>query len=286
MSEVIMKKSNENRKRFMGRAILSATAVWAAIACPSARAQWVAYTFEPRVAYRSSYGMNMETPASPAAILSLGWPTNWNDASLRGVLAIYFSTNTTSGNTMAMLPPLLYTLSTNTNTLSTANYTSLPVLNFTNTNTSGSNSLNDPTSFVGRVKYGSSTVYLNAVLSSILADANTNCLTNVSVTASSLCYGYTTNHLGTNGVPLGTNYFPPVLTLRLTTLSRSANTATYTNSQQLVLNLNLNTNLTKIMNTNTNFGIKALTDPPSETNCVYTNLPKCIRSNSTYLNIP
>ena len=279
----------------MDRGILNAAMIWLAFACPIGHAQWVAYTFEPRVAYRSSWGMNLETPVSSSAVSGLGWPANWTNANLRGVLAIYFSTNTTSGNTIAILPPLIYTHnSTNTNILSTNNYTNIAVLAFTNTNVSGPNSMNDPTSFMGRMRYLSNSVYLNAVLSSISTDG-TNCLTNISAILSSPCYGYSTNHLGTNGVPLGINYFPPILTLRLTTLSRSSNTEGYTNSQQLVLILNLSTNLTKIINNNTNtnysnYCAAALTDPLApigalQTNAVYTNLPKLIRSNSTYLNL-
>jgi hypothetical protein len=52
-------------------------------------------------------------------------------------------------------------------------------------------------------------------------------------------------------------------------------------NQQLVLPLSINTALTKIVNTNTNFGSNALV---FTSNVMYSNLVKCIRSNSTYTN--
>lgn len=229
--------------------------------------------------------MTTTTAGSSSAILANGWPTNWDNRNLRGVLAVYFSTNTNSANIIALLPPLLYTNSTNAGTLTTNNYTPLPVLTFTNTNTSGSNSVQDPVSFYGRVQYGVAT-YLAGQLSTISVDSTTNALTNTMGSFNNLCRGYTTNDIGTNGVPVGTNQYPSVLALKLTTLSRATNNVPFTNSQQLVLPLTLNAALTKIMNTNTNFGALALTSSlsPITNNPLYTNLPRLILSNGTFTN--
>jgi hypothetical protein len=102
--------------------------------------------------------------------------------------------------------------------------------------------------------------------------------------------GYTTSNIGTNGVPTNAtvfstngsnNFYPAILQLKISSISgtnTSTNGAAVLN-QQLVLPLSINTALTKIVNTNTNF-TTALTN----TNVMYTNLVKCIRSNSTYTN--
>ena len=255
---------------------------------PHAQAQWIAYTFVPQTAYRSSYGMTTNTAGSSSNILANGWPTNWDNRNLRGVVAVYFNTNTNTLTPLVMLPPLIYTQTTSTNAglLSTNNYTNLPVLAFTNTNANGSNSVLDPVSFYGRVKYGNAT-YMVGQLSTIGVDSTTNALTNILGSFNNLCRGYTTNEIGTNGVSVATNQYPSTLALKLTTLSRSTNDIPFTSSQQLVLPLTLNTALTKIMNTNTNFGTLALTSSlsPITNNPVYTNLPRLIRSNSTFTNL-
>jgi hypothetical protein len=262
--------------------------VWGAGLAPQAQAQWIAYTFSPQAAYKLSYGMTTNTGGSLPSIQINGWPSSWNNPAKRGVLAIYFSTNTNSGNTLALLPPLIYDQSTSTNRLTTNDFTNFAVLNFTNTNVSGAASVVDPVSLAGRVNYGSR-VYLAGNLSTLLVDASSDPMTNILISFSELCGAYNTNAIGTNGVPAGTNYYPPKLSLRISTLSRASDSSPFTNSQQLILPLTLNPNLTKIMNTNALFGAAALTDPlaPANslvTNAVYTNLPKLIRSNSTYAN--
>lgn len=255
---------------------------------PQVQAQWVAYTFSPQVAYRSSYGFATNTPGSAAYIQTLGWPTEWNDSSLRGVLAVYFTTNTNSPGAIALLPPLIYANDrSSTNTISTNNYTNIPLLAFTNTNVSGANSILDPLSYMGRFQYGPAT-YMVASFSSLLINGS-EARTNVLGSFQLLCSPYRTNLIGTNGVPAGTNYYPTTWDLRLNVLGRAGDTGPFTNSKQLVLPLTLNPTLTKLINTNSLFGAAALTDPlaPSsalQTNAVYTNLPKLIRSNSTYAN--
>lgn len=250
-------------------------------------AQWVAYTFSPRIAWQSSYGMTTNTTNSTTALLANGWPSSWSNSALRGVVALYFSTNTNSLNSMVMLPPLVYTFTTNTNAgvLTTNNYTNLSVLSFTNTNTSGTNSANDPLSFVSTVKNGPAT-WMVGQLSFLSTDASNNPLTNVLGSFNNLCTPYTTNQIGTNGVLAGTNFLPFTLALKLSTLSRATSTVPFTNSQQLILPLTLNATLTKLINTNTNFGPLILTSPltPFTSNPLYTNLPRLIRSNGTFTN--
>ena len=262
--------------------------VWGAGMAPPAQAQWIAYTFSPQAAYKLSYGMTTNTGSSLPSIQANGWPSIWNNPAKRGVLAIYFSTNTNSGNILALLPPLIYDQSTSTNRLTTNNYTNFAVLNFTNTNFSGAASVVDPVSLVGRVNYGSR-VYLAGNLSTLLVDASSDPMTNILISFTEICGAYNTNAIGTNGVPAGTNYYPPKLNLRISTLARASDTDPFSTSQQLILPLTLSPNLTKIMNTNALFGATALTDPLAPaaslaTNSVYTNLPKLIRSNSTYAN--
>jgi len=250
-------------------------------------AQWVAYTFSPRIAWQSSYGISTNTSNSTRALLTNGWPSSWSNSALRGVVALYFSTNTNSLNSLVMLPPLVYTFtnSTTAGILTTNNYTNLSVLGFTNTSTSGTNSGNDPLSFVSTLKYGPAT-YMVGQLSYLSVDASNNPLTNVLGSFNNLCSPYTTNQIGTNGVPAGTNFFPFTLALKLSTLSRATSTVPFTNSQQLVLPLTLNASLTKLINTNTNFGPLVLTSPltPFNSNPLYLNLPRLIRSNSTFTN--
>ena len=252
-------------------------------------AQWIIYNFSPQAAYQASYGLTTNTNSSSTTILTNGWPTNWNNSTNRGILAVQFSTNTNNNNVMTCLQPLIYTFSTNTNILSTSNYqTNVPQIALTNTNVTGSNSFSN-TCYILRANFTNS-VYMAGQYSLALTNAGTNVGTNTVGTFNSICVGYTTTNIGTNGVPTNatvfstngsTNFYPAILQLRISSISgtnTSTNAAVVLN-QQLVLPLTINTNLTRIVNTNTNFST-ALTN----TNVMYTNLVKCIRSNSTYTN--
>jgi len=241
-------------------------------------AQWIAYNFNPQTAYRASTGMSTNNNGSISQLLSSGWPATWDNANLRGVLAIQFNTNVdtflgidaTGIHSVSFLPPLIYTYNAKaTNgTLDVTNYkTDLPALT-------------EGVPFVtARVNYGSR-VYMAGNYADFLVDTNDVLMTNLVASFKNLCTAYTTNALGTNGVASGTSYYPPVLTLNISILGRESTDTPFTKNQNLVVPLTINTNLTKIMNTNTNFGPAALTDSA----VVYTNLPKLIRSNSTYTN--
>ena len=251
-------------------------------------AQWIMYNFSPQAAYQASYGLTTNTTNSSIMIQTNGWPTSWNNATNRGILAVQFSTNTNSPNVMTCLPPLIYTYSTNTSTLTTNNYTNLPQITLTNTNVTGVGSFSNAC-YVLRAFFTNS-IYMAGQYSLVLTNANVG--TNTVGTFNSICVGYTTSTIGTNGVPTnntvfstnGTNnFYPAILQLRISSISgtnTSTNSAVFTN-QQLVLPLSINTALTRIVNTNTNFGTNGT---PIPTNNIYTNLVKCIRSNSTYTN--
>jgi len=241
-------------------------------------AQWIAYDFSPYAAYRTSYGLTTNTNSTSTTILTNGWPTNWNNFSNRGVLVVQFSTNTNTPNVMTCLAPLVYLLSTNsTNILTTNNYqTNTPQLTLTNTNATGANSFSN-VCYISRANF-SRNIYMAGQYSLGTTNAGTNVGTNTVGTFFTPCSGYTTSNIGTNGVPAGTNYYPAILQLKISSLNGS-NAATSFN-QQLALPLTLNTTLTKIINTNTNFGSAALTNPL----VMYSNVIKCIRSNSTYTN--
>ena len=240
-------------------------------------AQWIVYNFSPQAAYQASYGLTTNTNSSSTSILTDGWSTSWSNstANNRGILAVQFSTNTTNNNVMTCLPPLIYTYTNSTNLLRTNNYTNLPQITLTNTNVTGSNSFSNAC-YILRANFTNS-VYMAGQYSLVLTNAGTNVGTNTVGTFNSICVGYTTNNIGTNGVPTGTNYYPAILQLKISSISGT--NVTNVLNQQLVLPLSINTALTKIVNTNTNFST-ALTN----TNVMYTNLVKCIRSNSTYTN--
>jgi hypothetical protein len=240
-------------------------------------AQWIVYNFSPQAAYQASYGLTNNTNSSSTSILTNGWSTSWSNSSIsnRGILAVQFSTNTTNNNVMTCLPPLIYTYTNVASNLSTANYTNLPQIALTNTNVTGSNSFSNAC-YILRANFTNS-VYMAGQYSLVLTNAGTNVGTNTVGTFNSICVGYTTNNIGTNGVPTGTNYFPAILQLKISSISGT--NVTNVLNQQLVLPLSINTALTKIINTNTNFST-ALTN----TNVMYTNLVKCILSNSTYTN--
>jgi hypothetical protein len=251
-------------------------------------AQWIVYNFSPQAAYQASYGLTTNTSSSSTSILTSGWPTNWNNATNRGILAVQFSTNTNTPNVMTCLQPLIYTYSTNTNTLTTNNYTNAPQIALTNTNATGTGSFSNAC-YILRANFTNS-VYMAGQYSLVLTNANVG--TNTVGTFNSICVGYSTSSIGTNGVPTnGTvfsttgsnNFYPAILQLKISSISgtnTSTNGAVVLN-QQLVLPLSINTALTKIVNTGTNFGSNALV---FTSNVMYSNLVKCIRSNSTYTN--
>jgi hypothetical protein len=192
---------------------------------------------------------------------------------------------------MTCLQPLIYTYSTNTNTLSTSNYqTNAPQIALTNTNATGVGSFSNAC-YILRANFTNS-VYMAGQYSLVLTNTNSNVGTNTVGMFNSICVGYTTSSIGTNGVPTNgtafsssgsTNFYPAILQLKISSISgtnTSTNGAVVLN-QQLVLPLSINTALTKIVNTNTNFGSSALV---FTSNVMYSNLVKCIRSNSTYTN--
>lgn len=254
-------------------------------------AQWIVYNFSPQAAYQASYGLTTNSNSSSTTILTNGWPTNWNNATNRGILAVQFSTNTNNNNVMTCLQPLIYMQSTNTNILSTTNYqTNVPQIFLTNTNVTGfSNACRIVRAFF------TNSVYMAGQYSLLLTNSGTNVGTNAVGTFNSICVGYSTNSIGTNGLvptngtvfsPIGsTNFYPAILQLKISSIS-GTNTSTNASAavvlnQQLVLPLTINTNLTRIVNTNTNFGSNALI---YTSNVMYSNLVRCIRSNSAYTN--
>jgi len=268
-----------------------ATAFFALIFCTQiSSAQWIVYNFSPQAAYQASYGLTNNTNSSSTSILTNGWSTTWSNSTTnnRGILAVQFSTNTNSPNVMTCLPPLIYTYTNSTNLLSTNNYTNLPQITLTNSNVTGSNSFSNAC-YILRANFTNS-VYMAGQYSLVLTNAGTNVGTNTVGTFNSICVGYTTSNIGTNGVPTNAtvfstngsnNFYPAILQLKISSISgtnTSTNGAAVLN-QQLILPLSINTALTKIVNTNANF-TTALTN----TNVMYTNLVKCIRSNSTYTN--
>ena len=255
-------------------------------------AQWIIYNFTPQAAYQASYGLTTNTNSTSTTILTNGWPTNWNSSTTnnRGILAVRFSTNTNTPNVMTCLPPLIYTYSTNTNTLGTNNYTNTPQIALTNTNVTGASSFSNAC-YILRAFFTNS-VYMAGQYSLVVTNTGTNVGTNTVGTFNSICVGYTTSNIGTNGISNtptvfstnGSNFFyPAILQLKISSIS-GTNTSTngaVVSNQQLVLPLTINTALTRIVNTNTNFGTNGT---PIPTNNIYTNLVKCILSNSTYTN--
>ena len=194
---------------------------------------------------------------------------------------------------MTCLQPLIYTYSTNTNTLTTNNYTNAPQISLTNTNVTGVNSFSNAC-YILRANFASS-VYMAGQYSLVITNAGTNVGTNTAGTFNSFCAAYTTNTIGTNGVPLGvnagtnligTNYYPAILQLKISSIS-GTNTSTNSGSvlnQQLVLPLSINTALTKLLNTSTNTNLTNANIGLTNTSAVATNLVNFIRSNSTYTN--
>jgi len=266
------------------------TAFCALILCTQiSSAQWIMYNFSPQAAYQASYGLTTNTTNSSIMIQTNGWPTNWSSTNSRGILAVQFSTNTNSPNVMTCLPPLIYTYANVASNLTTNNYTNIFQIALTNTNATGVSSLTNAC-YILRANF-SNTVYMAGQYSLVLTNANVG--TNTVGTFNAICVTNTTNNIGTNGVPTNptvfstsgsNNFYPAILQLKISSIS---GTNTSTNgfatvlNQQLILPLSINTALTRIVNTNTNFGTNGT---PITTNNIYTNLVKCIRSNSTYTN--
>ena len=130
----------------------------------------------------------------------------------------------------------------------------------------------------------------------VLTNAGTNVGTNTVGTFNSICVGYTTSSIGTNGVPTNAtvfstngsnNFYPSILQLRISSISgtnTSTNGSAAVLNQQLVLPLSINTALTKLLNTSTNTNLTNANIGLTNTGSVYTNLVNFIRSNGTYTN--
>jgi hypothetical protein len=271
-----------------------ATAFFALILCTQiSSAQWIVYNFSPQAAYQASYGLTTNTSSSSTSILTNGWPTNWNNATNRGILAVRFSTNTNNNNVMTCLPPLIYTYTNAASNLTTANYTNIPQIALTNTNVTGASSFSNAC-YILRAFFTNS-VYMAGQYSLVLTNTSTNVATNTVGTFNSICVGYTTTNIGTNGVPTnGTvfstngsnNFYPAILQLKISSISgtNTSTSPTVLTNQQLVLPLSINTALTKLLNTSTNPTLTTANIGLTNTGIVYTNLPNFIRSNSTYTN--
>jgi len=270
-----------------------ATAFFALIFCTQiSSAQWIVYNFSPQAAYQASYGLTTNTNSSSTSILTNGWPTNWNNSTNRGILAVQFSTNTNSPNVMTCLPPLIYTYTNVASNLTTANYTNIAQIALTNTNVTMASS-NSNACYILRANFTNSK-YMAGQYSLVVTNA-ANPATNTVGTFNSICVGYTTSNIGTNGVPTNptvfstngtTNFYPAILQLRISSISgtnTSTNGAAVLN-QQLVLPLSINTALTKLLNTSTNANLTNANIGLTNTSAVATNLVNFIRSNSTYTN--
>ena len=259
-------------------------------------AQWIVYNFSPQAAYQASYGLTNNTNSSSTSILTNGWSTSWSNSTTnnRGILAVQFSTNTNNNNVMTCLPPLIYTYTNSTNLLRTNNYTNLPQITLTNTNATGVSSFSNAC-YILRANFSSS-VYMAGQYSLVLTNAGTNVGTNTVGTFNSICVGYTTSSIGTNGVPTNAtvfstngsnNFYPSILQLRISSISgtnTSTNGSAAVLNQQLVLPLSINTALTKLLNTSTNTNLTNANIGLTNTGSVYTNLVNFIRSNGTYTN--
>lgn len=259
-------------------------------------AQWIVYNFSPQAAYQASYGLTNNTNSSSTTILTNGWSTTWSNSTTnnRGILAVQFSTNTNTPNVMTCLQPLIYTYSTSTNTLTISNYfTNAPQIALTNTNVTMASS-NSNACYILRANFSNSK-YMAGQYSLVVTNA-TNSATNTVGTFNSICVGYTTSSIGTNGVPTNptvfstngtTNFYPAILQLRISSISgtnTSTNGSAAVLNQQLVLPLSINTALTKLLNTSTNANLTNSNIGLTNTSAVATNLVKFIRSNSTYTN--
>ena len=251
-------KTNQTSLRLLILALISSG--WVA---STASAQWVAYTFSPRAAYLSSYGLNTNANNASTNIATNGWVNattaagtfTISDVNTRGVIALYFSTNTNSPNFIVATQPLFYTYGNNANLLSTNNFaTNYGLIQLTNTNVTDMNAaLNTNVWYYNRTRFGTSTRYLAGQY--VLSGSNTNAVGSFN----SVAIGYTTNQIGTNNwstntnstnLPyLGTNYLPANISLKIQALSIAAtNTNLTATNQQLVLPMTINLTLTKALN--------------------------------------
>lgn len=257
-------------------------------------AQWIVYNFSPQAAYQASYGLTTNTNSSSTTILTNGWPTSWNNATNRGILAVQFSTNTNTPNVMTCLQPLIYTYTNVASNLTTANYTNIPQIALTNTNATNVSSFSNAC-YILRANFTNS-VYMAGQYSLVVTNAGTNVGTNTVGTFNSICVGYTTSNIGTNGVPTNAtvfstsgsnNFYPAILQLKISSISgtnTSTNGSAAVLNQQLVLPLSINTALTKLLNTSTNTSLTNANIGLTNTSAVYSNLVNFIRSNGTYTN--
>ena len=258
-------------------------------------AQWIVYNFSPQAAYQASYGLINNTNSSSTTILTNGWSTTWSNSltNNRGILAVRFSTNTNTPNVMTCLQPLIYTYTNSTNTLTTSNYfANAPQISLTNTNVTMVSS-NSNACYILRAFFTNS-VYMAGQYSLVLTNASSS-PTNSVGTFNSICVGYTTSNIGTNGVPTNAtvfstngskNFYPAILQLKISSISgtnTSTNGAAVLN-QQLVLPLSINTALTKLLNNSTNTNLTNANIGLTNTSAVATNLVNFIRSNGTYTN--
>lgn len=250
-------------------------------------AQWVAYSFNPRAAYLTSYGLDTNANNNATNILTKGWPTNAQTAAsniaisnslARATIALYFSTNTNSPNFITALQPLFYTYTNSTNVLSTSNYaTNFALLNLTNTNAQSLSSiLNTNTWFYNRTLFGTNR-YLAGQF--VLSSNNTNAVG----TFNSVALPYLPSQIGTNNWTNagGTNYLPSSISLRIQALSFAAtNQNLDATNQQLNLPLTIDLTLTKALNNNIATNVGAFSNAyPANLSAVISNLPLLIRSN-------
>ena len=245
-------KTNQTSLRLLILALISSG--WVA---STASAQWVAYTFSPRAAYLSSYGLNTNANNASTNIATNGWVNattaagtfTISDVNTRGVIALYFSTNTNSPNFIVATQPLFYTYGNNANLLSTNNFaTNYGLIQLTNTNVTDMNAaLNTNVWYYNRTRFGTSTRYLAGQY--VLSGSNTNAVGSFN----SVAIGYTTNQIGTNNWTNAglTNFLPANISLNIQTLSFAAtNTPLNATNQQLILPMTINLTLTKALNNN------------------------------------
>ena len=250
-------------------------------------AQWVAYTFSPRAAFISSYGLNTNSNNTSAGMVTNGWPTSAGTAagavamtnpSARGVIVLYFSTNTNSPNFITATQPLFYPYTNSSNLLSTNNYaTNFPLLALTNTSATNLEAFgNTNIWFYNRTRFSNSTRFVAGQF--VLSSPNTNAVGTFNASA----VAYTTNQIGTNNWTNAglTNYLPASISLKISSLSfAGTNTPLNATNQQLTLPLAINLTLTKALNniiaTNTNYATALA--------AVVSNLPRLIRSNGVVL---